>query len=150
MFYGQDVQRGAPPPLVFLRGLGEYQFNNHPCVVASININLPDNVDYIRARSAAINGTNLLSRRSTSSVPSNPLSSAWARINALFGGQGVQTGSTTNRPAPPSLGLNSSTYVPTRIDLSIQLLPVQTRSQISQQFSLKSFANGDLLKGGFW
>jgi hypothetical protein len=33
MFYGQDPQRGSPPPLVYLSGLGNYQFNNHPCVV---------------------------------------------------------------------------------------------------------------------
>jgi len=29
-------------------------------------------------------------------------------------------------------------------------LPMQTRSQVSQQFSVKGFANGDLIKGGFW
>jgi hypothetical protein len=33
MFYGLDPQRGAPPPLVFLQGLGQYQFNLHPCLV---------------------------------------------------------------------------------------------------------------------
>jgi hypothetical protein len=27
---------------------------------------------------------------------------------------------------------------------------VQTRSQVSKQFSLKGFANGELIKGGFW
>jgi len=32
----------------------------------------------------------------------------------------------------------------------VQLLPIQTRSQQSQQFSVKAFANGNLLKGGFW
>jgi hypothetical protein len=44
----------------------------------------------------------------------------------------------------------NSTYVPTKMEISITLLPVQSRKQISQQFSLKSFASGDLLKGGFW
>ena len=34
MFYGQDAQRGTPPPLVFLSGLGQYQFNNHPCLIS--------------------------------------------------------------------------------------------------------------------
>jgi hypothetical protein len=36
------------------------------------------------------------------------------------------------------------------MDMTIQLLPLQTRSQVSQQFSVKEFANGNLLKGGFW
>jgi hypothetical protein len=30
------------------------------------------------------------------------------------------------------------------------LIPLQSREQISKQFSLKGFANGDLIKGGFW
>jgi hypothetical protein len=42
------------------------------------------------------------------------------------------------------------TYVPTKMEIAITLLPVNSRSQVSQQFGLKEFANGDLLKGGFW
>ena len=49
MFYGQDAQRGTPPPLVFLSGLGQYQFNHHPCVVSNFDYSLPTDVDYIRA-----------------------------------------------------------------------------------------------------
>jgi hypothetical protein len=30
------------------------------------------------------------------------------------------------------------------------LLPVQSRRQVSQEFSLKQFANGNLMRGGFW
>jgi hypothetical protein len=36
------------------------------------------------------------------------------------------------------------------MELQLTLLPVQTRQQVSQQFSVKNFANGNLLKGGFW
>jgi hypothetical protein len=53
-------------------------------------------------------------------------------------------------PAPPNLGLNSPTYVPTKMAISITLLPMPTRSQVSQQFSLEKYANGNLLRGGFW
>lgn len=42
-----------------------------------------------------------------------------------------------------------STYVPTKMEISITLLPMQTREQVSKQFSLENFANGNLLKG-FW
>jgi hypothetical protein len=48
------------------------------------------------------------------------------------------------------LGTNRPTYVPTKIEMSFTLLPVQSRSQVSKQFSLKNFANGNLIKGGFW
>lgn len=35
MFYGKDQQRGTPPPLVYLSGYGEYQFNDHACVISN-------------------------------------------------------------------------------------------------------------------
>jgi hypothetical protein len=46
--------------------------------------------------------------------------------------------------------IDNSTYVPTKITVQINLLPIQTRNQQSQQFSVREFANGNLLKGGFW
>ena len=146
MFYGQDANRGQPPPLVFLQGLGEFQFNLHPCLVRSFNYNLPNDVDYIRARSPNIDGTNLLGRRDRSNLPSGP---SWLS-NLRLGAAGLQPGGVNPPPAPPSLGTTSPTYVPTKLDMTITLLPTQTRSQVSKQFSLKQFANGDLVKGGFW
>jgi hypothetical protein len=150
MFYGQDAQRGAPPPLVYLTGLGEYQFAAHPCVVQSFQYNLPNDVDYIRAGSPNINGTNLLTRRARQDLPTNPITGAVKRLENLFSSQGINKGAISSPPAPPTLGKNSPTYVPTKIDCTISLLPMQTRAQVSQVFSLKSFANGDLIKGGFW
>ena len=150
MFYGQDAERGAPPPLVFLTGLGQYQFSAHPCVVSSFTYALPADVDYIRARSVNINGTNLLSRRVRQDLPTNPISSAVNRLANLFSSQGILKGAISSPTAPPTLGKNDPTYVPTKLEISLTLLPMQTRSQVSQQFSVKGFANGDLLKGGFW
>lgn len=150
MFYGQDAQRGAPPPLVFLTGLGQYQFSAHPCVVSSFSYALPADVDYIRARSVNINGTNLLSRRVRQDLPTNPISSAVNRLANLFSSQGILKGAISSPPAPPTLGKNEPTYVPTKLEISLVLLPMQTRAQVSQQFSVKGFANGDLIKGGFW
>jgi len=51
---------------------------------------------------------------------------------------------------------NMVTWVPTRIQLSITAIPIISRSQMSQVFSLAEYANGDLLNvrnspdGGFW
>ena len=150
MFYGQDAQRGAPPPLVYLTGLGTYQFSAHPCAVQSFQYNLPNDVDYIRAGSTNINGTNLLTRRTRQDLPTNPVTGAVKRLENLFSSQGINKGAISSPSAPPTLGKNSPTYVPTKIDLNIGLIPMQTRAQVSQVFSLKSFANGDLIKGGFW
>ena len=150
MFYGQDPERGAPPPLVYLTGLGQYQFSAHPCLVNNFQLNLPNDVDYIRARSVNINGTNMLTRRNKQDLPTNPISGAVQRLQNLFSSQRINKGAIDSRPAPPTLGLNQPTYVPTKMDISLTLYPIQSRQQVSREFSLKGYANGDLLKGGFW
>lgn len=151
MFYGQDAQRGSPPPLVYLTGLGQYQFNEHSCVVSAFNYSLPSDVDYIRAQSPNINNTNLSQRRAKQSTIGGGI------LGPLLGGAinrlanaGAPKGGIVAPPPPPNLGLNNPTYVPTKMEISVTMLPVQSRSQISKQFSVKQFANGDLLKGGFW
>jgi hypothetical protein len=152
MFYGQDAERGAPPPLLFVSGLGEYQFNNHACVLTNFEYSLPADVDYIRAGSPNQNGTDLLKRRTSTqnNLPTNPISGALTRLNQLFSGQKIQKGGIVSQPSAPNFSKNSPTYVPTKIEISISLLPIVTRNQASRQFSLKQFANGALVKQGFW
>jgi hypothetical protein len=146
MFYGQDAQRGSPPPLVFLSGLGDYQFNNHPCLVSQFNYTLPADVDYISSGSPNNLGLNLQPLQNLYSTTLNALSPTVTRLAAAFLPPGAQNA----LPAPLQSLLNNPTYVPSKIDISLTLLPVQSRAQVSQQFSLKNFANGQLIKGGFW
>ena len=147
MFYGQDAERGSPPPLTYLSGFGDYQFREHPCLVSQFNYNLPADVNYIRAQSVLANGTNQLNARKRQTVLGNPLSYALQRLSTV----GMTKGGLDGPFAPSgSLGADNSTYVPTRIEISLILLPVQSRAQVSKQFSVKGFANGNLLKGGFW
>ena len=149
MFYGQDAQRGTPPPLVFLSGLGDFQFNRHPCLVSQFNYNLPADVNYIRAQSTLSNGGNQLAARTRQTTLGNPIASTVQRLASL--GQKIFPGAVTAPFAPQgSLAAGNPTYVPTKMEMSLILLPVQTRSQVSQQFSVRGFANGNLLKGGFW
>ena len=146
MFYGQDAQRGSPPPLVFLSGLGDYQFNNHPCLVSQFNYTLPADVDYISSGSPNNLGLNLQPLQNLYSTTLNAVSPTVTRLAAAFLPPGAQNAI----PAPLQGLLSNPTYVPSKIDLTISLLPVQSRQQVSKQFSLKGFANGNLLKGGFW
>jgi hypothetical protein len=146
MFYGQqDAFRGSPPPLVFLQGLGEFQFNLAPCVVQTFNYTLPADVDYIRAGSPNIDGTNLQFRRDrqTAVTSTNP-------SNSRLGAAGLSPGGIRVPTPAQTLGKFSPTYVPTKIDINLILLPMQTRSQVSRQFSLEKFANGSLVQRGFW
>ncbi len=152
MFYGQDPQRGTPPPVCLLNGLGTYQFSDHPVVISSFNYTTPNDVDYIRATNPNNFGSNLLNRRAA--VASNPGGSSLAGLNRLVNAllpkgakpqvpsQGIVNGTVTNT--------TGATYVPTKMEIDITLIPVQTRSQVSKQFSLENFANGQGLKGGFW
>ena len=146
MFYGQDAQRGSPPPLVFLSGLGDYQFNNHPCLVTNFNYTLPADVDYISSGTPNNLGLNLQPLQNLYSTTLNAVSPTVSRLAAAF----LPAGAQNVMPAPLQSLLNNPTYVPTKMEMQISLLPVQSRSQVSQQFSLKGFANGQLLKGGFW
>ena len=150
MFYGQDAQRGSPPPLCYLSGFGDYQFSKHPVVVSQFNYNLPSDVNYIRAQTTTDVGTNLQpTARSRQSIAGNPLSYALKRLETL--GQGIKKGALDSTFAPAgSLGLGNPSYVPTKIEISLSLLPMQSRQQVSKQFSVRGFANGNLLKGGFW
>jgi hypothetical protein len=146
MFYGQDAERGAPPPITYLSGLGEYQFNEHPCLIQNFNYTLPADVDYIRAGSPGNIGTNLTTNRSRQSVATNGVFGSLNRLAAAF----LTKGAIPGAPAPATLGLNRPTYVPTKMEITVTLLPTQSRQQVSKQFSVKEFANGNLIKGGFW
>ena len=157
MFYGQDPQRGTPPPLVYLTGLGEFQYNEHPCVIQSFQYDLPSDVDYIRARSPNVNNSNMLNQRQSSNGSS--VGTTWGNgiLGNFLGGAinrlanaNLPKGGMTTQPPPQSFGVATPTYVPTKINIAITLLPMQSRKQQSQQFSLRQYANGDLLKGGFW
>jgi hypothetical protein len=154
MFYGKDDQRGAPPPIVYLTGYGDYQFAGHPCVITNFSYSLPSDVDYIRANNPNNYGTDLLNRRDAALSSPTAFSGQTAR-QAILEALGVPFGALTKKPTPGPI-TNSvtntarATYVPTKIEINVTLLPMQTRDQISKQFSLKDFANGKLIQGGFW
>ena len=146
MFYGNDAQRGSPPPLVYLSGLGDYQFNNHPCLVSQFNYVLPPDVDYISSGSPNNLGLNLQPLQNLYSTTLNAVAPTVTRLATAF----LPRGAENERPAPLQALLSNPTYVPSKIDIQLSLFPVQSRSAVSKQFSLKNFANGNLLKGGFW
>ena len=138
--------------MVFLSGLGDFQFNRHPCLVSQFNYNLPSDVDYIRAVSAnnlQLNQNQLRNKRVETT--NNSLRSGFRLANALLpSGQSLNQGATA--PVPTFNGPNTEnpTYVPTKMEMVITLLPIQSRQQVSQVFNLQEFANGNQLKGGFW
>lgn len=155
MFYGaKDEFRGTPPPLCYLTGFGSFQFNQHPVLVQSFSYQLPNDVDYIRARQPNNYGTNLYTQRPRTGATSlNPATAGLQRLLGTLTKPPV--GAVTTPPAPSANTANTNnlekaTYVPTKLDLSLTLLPYNTRGQVSQTFNMKEFATGALIKGGFW
>jgi hypothetical protein len=150
MFYGQDAERGAPPPLVYMTGLGQYQFNNHPCLVSQFIYNLPSDVDYIRADTQQIRGS-LQQRRQLERDNSYALS--WDSIWSRLSGSGLNRGArqtSFNISGPNLTEGQTPTYVPTEIRLEFELLPVVNRKVNADVFSLKEFGKGKLINRGIW
>ncbi len=175
MFYGQDEnpKPGTPPPLVFLFGMGQFQFNAHPLVITSFSYNLPADVDYIRAGvTGAASGPNAAATQSPQKSLTlggiiqnkiqNKISSGIAKIGnriglnlTVGGGLGAPSFSPSFNALNP-VAVSDPTYVPTKINLSISCMPIISRNNVSNNFSLKDYANGKLLQGvrnpsgGFW
>lgn len=153
MFYGQDgnngPKAGTPPPLCYLNGYGQYQFNEHPCLVSSFTYNLPNDVDYIRSGTPTVTpGTN------TNSFQSSKKKSSGFSFSDLFSlsklraqGSNLKTGSMSAEPVWKNYSNENATYVPTKMQIQLTLIPVVTRNDISKNFSLEKYATGELLKG---
>lgn len=172
MFYGQDgdPKPGTPPPLCYLFGLGEFQFNAHPLVITNFAYTLPSEVDYIRAGNADAqpgsnrNNTPIQSSKKPNptffdalagSISSSRLLQGVAKLGNVIGldiipggnlsKSNLQNNTGYNSIIPP--GTNEPTYVPTKIQLSISCNPIVSRNDISNKFSLTDYANGKLLQG---
>lgn len=148
MFYGQDQnpQRGIPPPLLYLSGFGQYQFDMHPVVITSYSHTFPTDVDYISSyptnNSNAIGGQNMQPYAQQITSWLSPLD----RLRQLS--SSIQPG---GLPPPPKFSsnqnINEATRVPTKVQIQLNCLPVVTRNVISNNFSLKRYATGELMKG---
>jgi hypothetical protein len=148
MFYGQDQnpKPGTPPPLCYLHGMGAFQYNNHPLIITNFNYNLDDRVDYIRAYSnSSPPGQNQSSLNTGKSPDGLPTSQTRLGTNVKAGGE---------KPGPNFSTSNSSannkdnvTYVPSKISLSISAHPVMSRDNVSNRFSFRDYASGELLRG---
>ena len=141
MFYGQDQNpnNGVPPPLCYLSGFGAYTFDAHPLVVTNFTYSTPTEVDYIRAGSQTNQpGVNISQQNNilNSFVPSV--------VRTVINGLAPKL---PNFSTQNSMINSEATYVPTKLQLQITCIPIVTRNDISNKFSLKEYATGALLRG---
>jgi hypothetical protein len=144
MFYGQDEspRRGTPPPLCYIYGMGSYQFAGQPLAIQSFSYNLPNNVDYIQTSVGT--GT---------STTATPPTTEPGRME----GTGVARGGVLPPPQfAPIAEPGTVSWVPSKIQLAVQCVPMMNRNSVSNEFSLEKYATGSLLNGvggrtgGFW
>jgi hypothetical protein len=152
MFYGQDQYpiRGTPPPLCYMFGLGGYQFSAHPLGITSFNYSLPNDVDYIKTTAPRPNQTTETLNRIMSADLTVQLEQDRLGTHCQVGGL----------PPPPKFTAEFidkiSTWVPTKISLTIGCVPIMSRNQVSNYFSLNEYGSGRLVNGvtrqggGFW
>jgi hypothetical protein len=142
MFYGKDQNpiAGTPPPLCYIYGLGDFQFNQHPLLINNFSYTLPTDVDYIRAGAPTLQAGQSTAGYSTSNNSSNPSTARMQTNNVPFRASAAAPNWTTQTNIEP-------TYVPTKIDLTISAFPIVTRKDISNNFSVKDYATGALLRG---
>lgn len=148
MFYGQDdnPKNGTPPPLCYIYGMGGYQFDALPLAIKGFTYNLPPTVDYIPTTGASPAGT---------TQPTVPNNNTNGSANFLSGaarllGIGVGAGGTPLPPTYPSTPASinqETTWVPTKIELAITCFPIMSRNMVSNKFSLRDYASGNLLRG---
>lgn len=145
MFYGQDMMpvRGTPPPLCYMFGMGGYQFSAHPLAISGFTYNLPQEVDYIQTTAPMIE---------TPTDPNDYLKKIMS-VDVTRQMEQDRLGETCavgGLPPPPkflNIPKDMTTWVPTKIQLSITCLPIMSRNQMSNYFSLRNYASGQLVKG---
>ena len=145
MFYGQDQspKAGIPPPLLYLSGFGEYQFDNHPMVLAQFQYTLPADVDYIMAgdiTQTIVQGNQQVNAPASSS---NPILSQVNRLQA----NRLAKGGLNTPPIFKNVVTGETTRIPTKMSMSLTFHPIVTRRMVSNKFSLKDYATGKLLNG---
>lgn len=135
MFYGQDSNAGTPPPLLYLDGYGTHLLPHIPVVMTSCQFILEPDVDFIPATTM----TATQQREASGTV---------TQAQNLGFDLGNLTASQFIASQQPS------TMIPTKINMSVVLMPSYPRRRISNEWSLEKFARGELIsndptKGGF-
>jgi len=151
MFYGGDLNpiRGTPPPLCYLSGFGQYQFNYHPVAITSFNYSLPNDVDYIKAGVIAnMGGQNIKEQTNTPKNISGG-SSIGTLLSSFFRlkNAGLTPGARSSRPEFNIAAVSNPTYVPTKIQIQLGCIPIISRYAMANAFSLKEYASGRLSVG---
>jgi hypothetical protein len=157
MFTGLDPKAGNPPPVVMLNGYGNYVFKNVPVVVTKMQVDLPNDCDYI--------GCNVVgSAAGDIQGIADSIGGLAGAAGGLFGGdsgiggvmsgiQNIAGGVGQVAALAGTFGLGGTTsggvaHVPVKSTFTVTLQPMYSRNSV-RNFSLDRFVTGGYLKNGF-
>ena len=140
MFYGKDTspKAGTPPPLCYMSGHGTYGFDNHPIVITNFTLSYPNDVDYISTG----DNTNYALPTYNKPIIGQP-----TRLQRLMKSGLKPDGSAVSAPkVNTQTSTTEITRIPSKLKISISAIPIVTRNDISNNFSLAEYASGALLR----
>lgn len=140
MFYGKDTspKAGTPPPLCYMSGHGTYGFDNHPIVITNFTLSYPNDVDYISTG----DNTNYALPTYNKPIIGQP-----TRLQRLMKSGLKPEGSAVSASKVNTQSSTTEiTRIPSKLKITISAIPIVTRNDISNNFSLAEYASGALLR----
>jgi hypothetical protein len=132
MWYGNNANNGAPPPVLYMSGFGTYTFDFHPVVLSSFSYTPDTNADYIRVDNITLN-----KQRKTISP---------AAVSDMSAMRLKSAGLAKEAPKFNQQKSNMFAYVPSSLSVSLSLLPVSSRADIGNRFDNGKYASGELYR----
>lgn len=150
--YVDGVRRtdaGTPPPVLVFSGYGDEMFNNIPVVVRNVNFTLPEDVDYVSVVTQE-SGSQTVYTRDGEILPAGSdggggmTAEGQTIFNAGAEGDIVDVDEMHEVAIP-----GESSSVPTSMLFAFDIAPQYPPSRLRDEWNLKKYASGDLLKKGY-
>ena len=156
MFTGDTAYAGNPPPILNFSGYGDHVFRNVPVVVKSFTMTLPKDVNYISTNIASGSGFGLDSVSQAAgqlaglagAVGATGIAGRLASAAGAIGGVNSVVNGLGVSGSAGGMAASRESYVPTKSDLTVTLMPVYSRESV-RQFSLQQFVNGAYVNKGY-
>ena len=134
---------GTPPPVLVFSGYGTEQFNNIPVIVRNFSYTLPEDVDYVTVQTQE---QQVIKR----DLDATFLDANGVDIKGELGDQfNAGADITADESSITKAFPNESSTIPTTMLFAIDLAPQYPPSQLRDEWNLKQYASGELLRKGY-
>lgn len=149
--YVDGVRRtdaGTPPPVLVFSGYGDEMFNNIPVIVRNVNFTLPEDVDYVSVVTQE-NGSQTVYTQDGEIMNGTMQQAGYGAEEQSIFNLGAEAriveGFDTTEVAIPG----ESSSVPTSMLFAFDIAPQYPPGRLRDEWNLKKYASGDLLRKGY-